>query len=157
MPFLIFNFCLRGLIKWGIPIGWNQAFQDSNPADDTQRAIFYPNYPPWNDHISQQGGKEIYLPNGLWMGYVSSQEGSAWVNDAICRTRSFFSGKTTLPVVKVADLSPIHFSEKIPPQMVPMDLNIGFQGLDLIQGQIYNPGSRWCSSSPPSVGLTFSA
>ena len=37
----------------------------------------------------------------------------------------FFSGKNTLPVVKVADLSPIHFSEKIPPQMVPMDLNIG--------------------------------
>ena len=25
------------------------------------------------------------------------------------------------------------------PQMVPMDLNIGFQGLALIQGQIYNP------------------
>ena len=23
--------------------------------------------------------------------------------------------------------------------MVPMDLNIGFQGLALIQGQIYNP------------------
>ncbi len=26
-----------------------------------------------------------------------------------------------------------------PPQMVPTDLNIGFQGLALIQGQIYNP------------------
>ena len=27
-----------------------------------------------------------------------------------------------------------------PPQMVPMDLDISFQGLALIQGQIYNPG-----------------
>ena len=26
-----------------------------------------------------------------------------------------------------------------PPQMVPMDLNFGFQGVALIQGQIYNP------------------
>ena len=25
------------------------------------------------------------------------------------------------------------------PQMVPRDLNIGFQGLALIQGQVYNP------------------
>ena len=40
--------------------------------------------------------------------------------------------------IKVADLSPVHFSEK-KPQMVPMDLNIGFQGLALIQGQIDNP------------------
>ena len=33
---------------------------------------------------------------------------------------------------------PYTFSET-KPQMVPMDLNIGFQGLALIQGQIYNP------------------
>ena len=33
---------------------------------------------------------------------------------------------------------PFTFSET-KPQMVPMDLNIGFQGLALIQGQIYNP------------------
>ena len=26
-----------------------------------------------------------------------------------------------------------------PPQMVPMDIKVGFQGLTLIQGQIYNP------------------
>ena len=26
--------------------------------------------------------------------------------------------------------------------MVPTDLNIGFQGLALIQGQIYNPGAQ---------------
>ena len=29
------------------------------------------------------------------------------------------------------------------PQMVPRDLNIGFQGLALIQGQIYNPVVNW--------------
>ena len=42
---------------------------------------------------------------------------------------------------KVADLSPIHFRSlsATKPQMVLMDLNIGFQGLALIQGQIYNP------------------
>ena len=34
---------------------------------------------------------------------------------------------------------PYTFSET-KPQMVPKDLNIGFQGLALIQGQIYNPG-----------------
>ena len=27
--------------------------------------------------------------------------------------------------------------------MVPRDLNIGFQGLALIQGQIYNPVVNW--------------
>ena len=31
------------------------------------------------------------------------------------------------------------------PQMVPRDLNIGFQGLALIQGQIYNPEKQRCS------------
>ena len=31
-------------------------------------------------------------------------------------------------------------SSETKPQMVPMDLHIGFQGLALIQGQIYNPG-----------------
>ena len=35
-------------------------------------------------------------------------------------------------------ICPLYISETTP-QMVPMDLNIGFQGLALIQGQIYNP------------------
>ena len=38
---------------------------------------------------------------------------------------------------KIADVSPTFSETKL--QMVPMDLNIGFQGLALIQGQIYNP------------------
>ena len=33
---------------------------------------------------------------------------------------------------------PYTFSET-KPQMAPRDLNLGFQGLALIQGQIYNP------------------
>ena len=33
---------------------------------------------------------------------------------------------------------PYTFSET-KPQMVPMDLNVGFLGLALIQGQTYNP------------------
>ena len=37
---------------------------------------------------------------------------------------------------------PSTFSET-KPQMVPRDLNIGFQGLALIQGQIYNPVLGW--------------
>ncbi len=38
---------------------------------------------------------------------------------------------------KVADLS------ETKPQMVPTDLNIGFEGLALSQGQIYNPDVRF--------------
>ena len=42
---------------------------------------------------------------------------------------------------------PYGFSET-KPRMVPTDLNIGFQGLALIQGQIFNPvyvmGHGWC-------------
>ena len=41
---------------------------------------------------------------------------------------------------------PYAFSET-KPQMVPMDLNIGFQGLALIQGQIYNPVSQKSKST----------
>ena len=46
----------------------------------------------------------------------------------------------SLLYIKVADLSPKkkNFGNN-PPQMVPMDLNNGFQGLALIQGQIYKP------------------
>ena len=40
---------------------------------------------------------------------------------------------------------PSTFSET-KPQMVPRDLNIGFQGLALIQRQIYNP-TRWAPTS----------
>ena len=46
--------------------------------------------------------------------------------------------------IKVADLFPYAFSET-KPQMVPMDMNIiRFQGLALIQGQIYNPEYQTC-------------
>ena len=46
--------------------------------------------------------------------------------------------------IKVADLYPKHLRKQSHRwiQMVPMDLNIGFQGLALIQGQIYNPGNE---------------
>ena len=47
---------------------------------------------------------------------------------------------------------PYTFSET-KPQMVPKDLNIGFQGLALIQGQSYNPvdvASQSCSYPAPS-------
>ena len=50
---------------------------------------------------------------------------------------------------KLADLSPKNIFRNNPPQMVPTDLNIGFQGLALIQGQIYNPG--WWSSNMYSI------
>jgi len=33
------------------------------------------------------------------------------------------------------------------PQMVPTDLNIGFQGMALIQGQIYNPATGYGQES----------
>ena len=36
-------------------------------------------------------------------------------------------------------ICPLDIFGNYPPQMVPMDLNIGFQGLALIQGQICNP------------------
>ena len=39
------------------------------------------------------------------------------------------------------------------PQMVPMDLNVGFQGLTLIQGQIYNPKKE--RISPNKRGASF--
>ena len=46
---------------------------------------------------------------------------------------------------EVADLPPIYFRyiffSETKPQMVKGDLNIGFQGLALIQGQIYSPES----------------
>ena len=51
----------------------------------------------------------------------------------------FIKGKEHEKWFKVADLSPKLFGN-YPPQMVTKpDLNIGFQGLALIQGQIYNP------------------
>ena len=45
----------------------------------------------------------------------------------------------SLLYIKVADLSLKNIFGNNPPQMVPMDLNNGFQGLALIQGQIYKP------------------
>ena len=36
-------------------------------------------------------------------------------------------------------ICPLYIFGNYPPQMVSMDLNIGFQGLALIQGQINNP------------------
>ena len=36
-------------------------------------------------------------------------------------------------------ICPLYIFGNNPPQMVPRDLNIGFQGVALIQGQIYNP------------------
>ena len=44
--------------------------------------------------------------------------------------------------LKVADLSPIHFWKQSATDGAKKDLNIGFQGLALIQGQIYNPVTR---------------
>ena len=35
--------------------------------------------------------------------------------------------------------------------MVPMDLDIGFQGLALIQGQIYNPDQQCLSKKPVCI------
>ena len=48
---------------------------------------------------------------------------------------------------KVAGVSPRH--PKNLPKMVPMDLTIGFQGLALIQGQLYNPLDEQLASEPP--------
>ena len=43
---------------------------------------------------------------------------------------------------KVADLSPLDFrKQSAATDTTKLDPNIGFQGLALIQGQIYNPGS----------------
>ena len=48
----------------------------------------------------------------------------------------FFQMKNT--EIQGCRFGPYTFSET-KPQMVPTDLNIGFQGSALIQGQIYNP------------------
>ena len=49
--------------------------------------------------------------------------------EVVCWNRLFFQGSRFVPYT---------FSET-KPQMVPTDLNIGFQGLALIQRQNYNP------------------
>ena len=82
MPFLIFNLSIGGAHQMGVSLldeifGLPKAF---HPADDTHRfgpGHFLPHATlQGTDHISHQGGKETYLPNCLWMGYVRSQEGS---------------------------------------------------------------------------------
>ena len=56
-----------------------------------------------------------------------------------------FSGFTTCwNNVQGCRFVPYTFSET-KPQMVPTDLNIGFQGLALIQGQIYKPDVPLCT------------
>ena len=46
-------------------------------------------------------------------------------------------------------------SSETKPQMVPMDLNIGFQGLALIQGQIYNRDIRHVYTLFVSVSIMY--
>ena len=58
--------------------------------------------------------------------FMGKKEGT-WLSD---------DGKQN-PCFKVYRFVPCTFSETKP--RVPMDLNVGFQGLALIQGQIYNP------------------
>ena len=58
-------------------------------------------------------------------------------------------GKKSLTRRQSCRFVPYTFSET-KPQMVPTDLNIGFQALALIQGQIYNPG-RWLKLSFKSL------
>ena len=50
----------------------------------------------------------------------------------------FFLKKRNVEL-KVADLSPRHSGKQSATDGTKLDLNIGFQGLALIQGQIYNP------------------
>ena len=54
-------------------------------------------------------------------------------------------------LVKVADLSTIHFRKQSHRWHLQIQIHIGFQGLALIQGQIYNPA---CSSFPNPRILT---
>ena len=80
------------------------------------------------------------------------QKAAKQVEDEEVWSRHFLLGKKpellSLLEDKVADFVPHTFSET-QPQMVPMDLNIAFQGLALIQGQIYNPGSSADFFWPP--------
>ena len=46
-------------------------------------------------------------------------------------------------------ICPLHIFASNPPQMVPTDLNIGFQGLALIQCQMYNPESEGIKNDVP--------
>ncbi len=68
--------------------------------------------------------KVLWLCTTTWTSTTTRPEIFVWV-----KTSTFKQGCKFVPYT---------FSET-KPQMVPMDLNIGFQGLALIQGQIYNP------------------
>ena len=63
----------------------------------------------------------------------------AWKN-GLWKCRGFRKLKSNNGITRL-QFCPLYICGNNPPHMVPMDLNIGFQGLALIQGQIYNPES----------------
>ena len=72
----------------------------------------------------------------VWQMPWNEDEGRWWF-------RVFFDVTFLEEDYKVADLSPLDFRKQSATDTTKLDPNIGFQGLALIQGQIYNPGSIW--------------
>ena len=75
--------------------------------------------------------------------YISGIFPANWGMDYATDPTFYENQKQPLTIWDVSktrlQICPLYIFGNYPPQMVPMDLNIGFQGLALIQGQINNP------------------